>query len=116
MRQAQTAVYVYRQDVQPTLHGRQLFVRQHLVGFIERLRYSPTSLELVRYVASQYPQRLVDVNTIRPRLKEMADQGWVRHGEKRRCSISKKNVYTWEPSEPKPPAPIREPEPQRLEF
>lgn len=114
MKQAETAKAVYRQDIQPTLHGRQLFVRQQLETFLVEYSQAPTALELVRFVGSKFPQRLVDVNTIRPRLFEMEQQGWVGHGEKRLCTISGKKVYTWEPTTPKPPA--LEPVPQRLEF
>lgn len=114
MKQAKTAVDVYRADIEPTLHGRQLFVRQQLEAFIAEYSQAPTALELVRFVASKFPQRMVDVNTIRPRLFEMEQQGWVEHGEKRQCAISGKKVYTWEPSTPRVPLP--EPIPQRLEF
>ena len=96
---------------QPTLHGRQLFVRQQLVWFIRKYEIYPTALELVRYIASQYPHRWVDVN-VRPRLKELADQGWVRACDKRECSVSRKRAYVWAPSEPHVSFP--EPVPQRL--
>lgn len=114
MKQAATARAVYHADIVPTLHGRQLFVRQQLVSFIDRYGQDPTALELVRFIASQFPQRLIDVNTVRPRLHEMAEQGWVSASQKRRCSVSAKTVYTWRPSEPRVPLP--EPIPQRLQF
>jgi len=113
MRQASTAIASYR-DLVPTLHGRQLFVRQQLVSFIATYQQDPTALELVRFIAAQYPQRLIDVNTVRPRLHEMKDQGWVQASDKRPCSVSHKRVYTWHPSEPRVPLP--EPIPQRLNF
>ena len=114
MRQARTAIDVYRQDIEPTLHGRQLFVREQLEQFIDHFHIEPTALELVRFVASQFPQRQIDVNTIRPRLFEMEQQGWVQHGPKRSCSVSAKTVYTWQLSRPQPP--VIEPIPQRLNF
>lgn len=115
MRQAATAIAVYRQDIEPTLHGRQLFVRFQLEQFIAKYAQAPTGLELVRFVASRYPHQHIDVNVIRPRLFEMEQQGWVRHGAKRVCSISGKRVWTWEPATPTPPV-LREPEPQSLNF
>lgn len=111
MKQRDTARAVYR-EIEKTLHGRQLFVRQQLVWFIREFATHPTALELVRYIASQFPQRLIDVNTVRPRLHEMVEQGWVKASEKRLCSISQKRVYTWAPSEPRVPLP--EPIAQRL--
>lgn len=114
MRQAAHASAVFHHDIEPTLKGRQAFIRAQLDAFITEYRQDPTALELVRYIASQFPQRLIDVNTVRPRLHEMAEQGWVSASQKRRCSVSGKTVYTWRPSEPRVPLP--EPIPQRLEF
>lgn len=114
MNQAKTAIDVYRKDIAPTLHGRQLFVRQQLVAFIDEFGQSPTALELLRFVAAQFPQRTFDCNSIRPRLRECWEQGWVKHGEKRTCAVSGKVVLTWQASTPKPPDIV--PIPQRLNL
>jgi hypothetical protein len=113
-RQAETAVDVYRTDILPTLHGRQLFVRQELGLFITHYHTQPTAKELLVFIASRYPQNEFDLNTVRPRLTEMFEQGWVGHGAKRVCTITHKTVYTWEPTTPQPP--LVEPIPQRLQF
>lgn len=113
-RQAETAIAVYRQDIQPTLQGRQLFVRQQLVAFIEHYQQEPTSKELLVFIASRFPQDEFDLNTVRPRLTEMHEQGWVCHAGKRDCSVTHKRVYTWGVATPRVPLP--EPIPQRLQF
>jgi hypothetical protein len=46
----------------------------------------------------------VDVNTVRPRITEMEAAGWVKRGEKRRCTVSAKRVFTWELATPRPAA------------
>ena|SRR5688572_18147981 len=114
MKQAETARTVYREDILPTLHGRQLFVRQQLEAFLAEYQQAPTAKELLVFIASRFPQREFDLNSVRPRLTEMCEQGWVGHGEKRLCSITGKRVWTWTLSTPKPPT--LEPIPQRLEF
>lgn len=115
MRQVSTAIAVYHQDIQPSLHGRQLFVRQELDAFIQQYDQAPTALELLRFVASRHLERHFDPNSVRPRLTEMWEQGWVAHGSKRECSISGKTVFTWVLSKPRAPT-LTEPEPQRLRF
>lgn len=115
MRQADTAKAVYHQDIEPTLHGRQLFVRQQLVAFLDQYKQEPTAKELLVFIASRFPQREFDLNSVRPRLTEMEEQGWVCHAGKRLCTVTNKRVYTWGPSTPKPPQ-LHEPVPQRLEF
>lgn len=114
MRQAHTAATVYREDIKPTLESRQRFVRGYLQDYIEQYRTAPTGLELVQYIQQKHPHQLIDVNTVRPRMTEMEAEGWVKHGEKRRCSISCKTVYTWQLSTPAPQQ--VEPVPQRLNF
>ena len=112
MKQRDTARAVYHAEIKPTLHGRQLFVRQQLTWFVRKFEIYPTALELVRFIASQYPHRWVDVNTVRPRISELVEQGWVQACGKRECSVSRKRVYVWRPSEPHIAFP--EPTPQRL--
>lgn len=113
MKQAATAVACYR-ELQPSLHGRQLFVRQQLEAFIDHYKQEPTAKELLVFVASRFPQKDFDLNSVRPRLTEMHEQGWVCHAGKRLCTVTNKRVYTWGLSTPKPPA--LEPVPQRLNF
>lgn len=103
MRQAETAAAVYHEDIVPTLHGRQLFVRQQLEAFIETYTETPTSSELLRFICAQFPHRSFDPNSVRPRLTEMHEQGWVRHADKRRCAVTGKRVFTWACATPRPP-------------
>lgn len=114
MKQARTAIDVYHRDILPTLEARQLFVRQYLQDYIQSFRHAPTGLELVRFIREACPDQLIDVNTVRPRCTEMEAVGWVKHGPKRRCLVSGKNVWTWELSTPRVSLP--EPIPQRLQF
>ena len=97
MRQAETAATVYREDIKPTLTDRQQFVRHELAEFVVNRHYGPTSLELLRFMHHRYPDRYFDVNSVRPRLHELAamEPPQVRHGVKRRCDVSGKTVLTW---------------------
>lgn len=112
-RQVATAIAVYR-ELEPQLHGRQLFVRQQLELFLNTYPYAPTALELLRFVSENFPTFRFDPNSVRPRLRELWEQGWVQHGDPRPCRISGKRVLTWQPSMPR--VPVAEPVPQRLEF
>lgn len=107
MRQASTAAAVYHEDIQPTLHGRQLFVRQQLAAFIEKYADTPTASELLRFICASFPHRSFDPNSVRPRLTELHEQGWVRHANKRRCAVTAKRVYTWACATPQVPEPER---------
>lgn len=114
MKQAATAIAVYRHDIEPSLESRQKFVRGFLRLYLERYGQAPTSLELVKFIEQELPGQWIDVNTVRPRCTEMEAAGWLRHGAKRRCFYSNKTVFTWELSEPAPVVPLPEPLPQRL--
>jgi hypothetical protein len=100
--QADTAIQSYRQ-IEPTLADRQQFVRDLVERYSVVFHHAPTGLELLRYASGLYPDRSFDVNTIRPRLFELEQQGWVQKGKKRECSISRKTVYTWKLSRPVAP-------------
>jgi len=102
MHQAQTSVAHYHAEVLPTLKRRQTFVRQQLVRFVDRYHFHPTSAELLRFVQATNMGHY-DVNTIRPRLCELEASGWVRHGVKRSCAVTKATALTWVPSSPQPP-------------
>ena len=97
MRQAETAAAVYHQDIKPTLNERQQFVRHELSAFIQARHYGPTGLELLGFMNDRYRDRYFDVNSVRPRLHELAamEPPQVRHGVKRRCDVSGKTVLTW---------------------
>lgn len=112
MKQAQTAAAVYHTDIVPTLEARQRFVRGYLKDYLETYRSAPTGLELVQFIQRKCPHVLIDVNTVRPRMTEMEAVGWVKHGEKRRCTISAKKVFTWQLSTPRPAS--TQPEAQQL--
>ena len=102
MKQAPTAIQQYHARIVPTLKRRQAFVRQQLVAFLEQYQQGPTSAELLAFVQARNSGRY-DCNTIRPRLTELEQLGWVRHGVKRRCGASGSVALTWEPSTPQPP-------------
>lgn len=50
---------------------------------------SKTALELSRKMGR------LDPNFVRPRLNELAKMGFVKEGNKRTCSISKRKALTW---------------------
>lgn len=102
MKQASTAIRHYHAEILPSLKRRQAFVRHQLVLFVEQRRFNPTAAELLAFVQATNPGRF-DVNNVRPRLTELEALGWVRHGVKRRCDITKALVMTWIPSMPTPP-------------
>ena len=104
MRQAETAAAVYHRDILPTLNGRQTYVLAVLAAFVQKYHYAPTALELLRFMEWDCPSRRFDVNSVRPRLNELAamEPPQVRHGVKRRCDVSGKTVLTWVLSTGKP--------------
>lgn len=116
-RQAGTAIAVYHEDIEPTILGRQMFVRGNLARYIARRAQTPTGLELLALMQEWFPDSHLDVNSIRPRLTELAAKGLVRRGPKRTCSMSGKTAITWELAEPPTPSaetPPAEPLPQTL--
>lgn len=103
-RQPETAINA-RRAIEPTLTTRQTFIREQLGHYRTRYGCWPTGLELLRFiVATVTSAGHFDVNSVRPRLFELEEQGYVGHGVKRTCAISGKVVYTWLVTEPKPPA------------
>lgn len=96
MKQALTAVQVYRQDIEPDLARRQQFVKEELAAFYRMRQQWPTGRELLRFTTARYPAGQFDVNSIRPRLFELRDQGWVTSYDKRTCLVSGKTVFVWE--------------------
>src|SRR6266850_743503 len=101
MRQAPTAIAAYR-DLEPTLRGRQRFVRALVATFRDEYDVWPTAKELLRFAVARYPEaQHFDPNSVRPRLFELHEQGWMEHGPKRRCSVTGKTVITWRSSTPR---------------
>lgn len=91
-------------DVQATLGERQQFVRTQLAAFQARYDCWPTALELLRFIKATVPGCAQwDVNSVRPRLTEMKEQGDVTPGVKRICTASGKLAYTWRPAVPVAP-------------
>jgi hypothetical protein len=103
MRQAETAAAVYRQDIQPTINQRQMFIRQELADFIAAKHFAPTALELLHFMFQRYPNQYFDPNSVRPRLHELENIGSIRHGVKRRCDVTGKTVLTWVLCRPEQP-------------
>lgn len=103
VRQAPTAIATYH-VLEPTLRGRQLFVRSLLDAFRDEYGIWPTAKELLWFAVAGYPEaRHFDPNSVRPRLFELHEQGWVAHGPKRTCSVTGKTVITWMSATPRPP-------------
>lgn len=96
MKQAQTAVDVYRSDIFPDLARRQAFVKDELAVFFNTYGEWPTARELLRSATARHPRAVDDVNSIRPRLNELWEQGWVARYDKRLCRVSGKRVFVWE--------------------
>lgn len=103
-RQPDTAIAA-RRAIEPTLTTRQAFIREQLGHYRTRYGCWPTGLELLRFITATVAScRHFDVNSVRPRLFELAEQGYVGHGVKRACAVSGKVVYTWVVTEPQAPA------------
>lgn len=65
-----------------------------LAAWWNRYQTSPTALELLNWMREQ-GESVFDVNSIRPRLKKLVDQGLVEPRVKRRCIVSGHTVWTW---------------------
>lgn len=65
-----------------------------LAGYWNRFQHSPTALELLAYGQAR-GERLVDVNSVRPRIRELVQAGLVEPRAKRRCQVSGQLVWTW---------------------
>ena len=92
-RQRHTARTVYA-ELRATLKGRQAQVLRVLAWHWNATQASPTALELMVWARCQ-GETVFDINSIRPRLKELADAGVIEPRAKRRCAISGKTVWTW---------------------
>lgn len=102
-RQPDTAIAA-RRAIEPTLPARQRFIREQLAQYRDRYGCWPTALELLRFITGTIAAcQHFDVNSVRPRLFELEEQGYAGHGVKRACAISGKVVYTWVVTEPTPP-------------
>ncbi len=100
-RQRQTAREVYRlkraEDQAKAKAGaetRQGQVLRLLAWHWNQTQVSPTALELLAW-AREKGERLFDVNSIRPRLRELVESGLVEPRAKRRCVVSGMMVWTW---------------------
>jgi len=103
-RQPSTAIAA-RRAIEDSLTARQVFIRTQLGLYRERYGCWPTGLELLRFIVATVPScGYFDVNSVRPRLHELAEQGYVGHGVKRACAVSGKVVMTWVVTEPLAPA------------
>jgi hypothetical protein len=100
-RQRQTAREVYRQvrerDQARAAAGKETREAQALrllAWHWNATQQSPTARELFEWAKAK-GQRLDDINSIRPRLHALVEQGLVAPGAKRRCEVSGKTVHTW---------------------
>lgn len=100
-RQRQTAREVYKvrrgDDKRKKAAGEETRTGQVLrclAAWWNRFNTSPTALELLNWMRER-GEPVFDVNSIRPRLKELVDQGLVEPRAKRQCIVSGQTVWTW---------------------
>lgn len=101
-RQRQTARQAERdrreQDRQAKARGketRSARVLRVLSWHWHRTQKSPTAYELLHWARAN-GEFFFDINTIRPRLTELVEQGLVAPGTKRRCEVTQEVVHTWQ--------------------
>jgi len=101
-RQRQTAREVYRvrraEDIAKAEAGqetREGQVLRLLAAHWNHTQHSPTARELFVWAVNVRGERLDDINSIRPRISMLVDQGLVEPRAKRRCAVSGKTVTTW---------------------
>ena len=101
-RQRQTAREVYRvrreQDKADAAAGhetREGQVLRLLAAHWNATQHSPTARELFVWAVNVRKESLDDINSIRPRISMLVDQGLVEPRAKRRCAVSGKTVTTW---------------------
>lgn len=100
-RQRQTAREVYRRardrdkvKAEAGQETREEQVLRCLAAYWNRFQASPTALELLAWMR-ECGEPVFDVNSIRPRLKELVDDGLVEPRAKRKCIVSGQTVWTW---------------------
>lgn len=100
-RQRQTARAVYWQqravDIQKAKAGKETRegqVLRCLAAWWNRFQTSPTALELLAWMRD-CGEPVFDVNSIRPRLRELFEIGVIESAGKRRCVVSGKTVHVW---------------------
>jgi len=94
-------------DIRRDQGRRDTFVLAGLKRYRRDRGADPTGYELLRFLQVERPH--YDLNSIRPRLTELEDAGRVVKGDKRRCSVTQKTVYTWAAVSPSPvPVPFAE--------
>lgn len=100
-RQRQTAREVYRQQraqdiarAQAGKETREGMVLRCLAAHWNEWQNSPTALELFVWM-SHKNERVMDINSVRPRLTKLVSMGLIEASTKRLCMISKKRVHTW---------------------
>lgn len=71
-------------EIKPELGDRQKMVFDAIVKL-----GCPTDLEIMRYLGFKDP------NKVRPRRKELLNQGRITECEKRTCSVSGMTVWSW---------------------
>lgn len=83
--------------VRETLPRRERLVWEALA----RCDKAPTAYELVSRMLQDGDA--FDLNSVRPRLTEMYEKGYVRRLGKRTCSVTGRLVYTWQAVPARPP-------------
>lgn len=65
-----------------------------LAAYWNKNQSSPTALELLEW-GRRNDERLFDVNSVRPRLRELFEAGLIEARSKRKCRVSGVLVHTW---------------------
>lgn len=100
-RQRQTARLVYArkrdEDKAKAKAGKETRegqVLRCLAAWWNRYQTSPTALELLAWMKEQ-GEPVFDVNSVRPRIRQLVEDGLVEPRAKRRCIVSGMTVHTW---------------------
>lgn len=87
-RMADTSLVAYR-EIAPSLSKREALVLNVILGF----SYQPTAYEVV--FAMKLRGEAKDANDVRPRITALCDKGVLIKGDKRPCTITGKQAYTY---------------------
>lgn len=58
----------------------------------------PTAYELLRFMQERSRGEVFDVNSVRPRLTALKEQGLIENGDKVMCTVTQKKAFTWLPA------------------
>jgi hypothetical protein len=99
---ATTSRTAYEQ-LKPKLPTREAFVLSELRTYELERRDHPTAYELFQFADQRHPQLGLDLNDIRPRLTDLANEKgkrkdgrtYVQKVARRRCAVNATTAWTW---------------------